>query len=110
MNLRAALPCLVLVSALLASSLLDRGVWLSAAQPSAASATPVEQVTTKPRRGAGQGLGTVAYRPSEQEQPFFRRLAAEEKTTGGLAGEYDISKKAGAYVGWFGIVRTIAEN
>jgi HEAT repeat protein len=82
---------------------------LIAAEP-AADSTPVEQVTAKPRRNGGGGLGTSSYRPSDQEQPFFAKLAAEEKETGGLAGNYDISKKDGVYVGWFGIVREIAED
>lgn len=82
---------------------------LSAAAP-AESLTPVEQVTAKPRRNGGGGLGTTTYRPSDQEQPFFGKLAAAEKKTGGLAGDYDISKKDGVFVGWFGIVREITED
>ena len=69
----------------------------------------VEHVTTKPRRTDG-GLGTKFYAPSEKEQPYFQKLAPEEQQTGGLAVDYDISKKNKTYVGWFGIVRQVEER
>lgn len=80
------------------------------AEPSAKNATPLEHVTAKPRRNGGEGLGTKAYVPSKQEQPFFAKLDEKERATGGLAGDYDIAKKEGVYIGWFGIVREITED
>jgi hypothetical protein len=52
-------------------------------------------------------LATKPYEPSAKERPFFEKLAPEEVKTGGLAGPYDITKKSGRYVGWFGIVREV---
>ena len=73
-----------------------------------ASAT-VEHVTEKPQKTAG-GLGTKLYAPSEKEQPYFRKLAVEERRTGGSGVDYDISTKNKVYVGWFGIVRQVDER
>lgn len=74
---------------------------------------PVEQVLKKPRKDNG-GLGTIFYKPSKNEKPFFEKLERTEQQTGGLAGDYDISKKDKTYIGWFGIVRRVevreAEN
>lgn len=74
---------------------------------------PVEHVLKKPRKDDG-GLGTSFYAPSKNEKPFFDRLERTEQRTGGLTGDYDISKKDKTYVGWFGIVRRVevrkAEN
>jgi HEAT repeat protein len=97
----------VLVGLLITQSLLDQAGRVGAAESTEVDATSVEHVTMRPRRSAEKGLGTVAYLPSEWEQPFFARLTEAEKRTGGLAGDYDISKKEGLYVGWFGIVRGI---
>ena len=67
----------------------------------------VEHVTSKPaRQGA---LGTGDYAPSGTELPWFKKLRAAEVTTGGLAGDYDITGKNGVYVGWFGVVREVKE-
>lgn len=44
------------------------------------------------------------------EQPFFDRLAPDEVTTGSREADYDLTKKADKYVGWFGIVREISED
>jgi hypothetical protein len=71
--------------------------------------TPVEHVTERIPRADG-ALGTKSYEPSEQEKPFFTRLAADELATGGLTGDYDINTKDGKYVGWFGIVREVQED
>ena len=73
------------------------------------ASTLIEHVTKKPRRGDGT-LGTSRYTPSNQEKSYFKKLATEEITTGGLAGNYEILKKHGKYVGWFGIVRTVEED
>jgi hypothetical protein len=72
-------------------------------------ATPVEQAEALPRPPAGT-LGTMSYKPSEKEKPFFAKLAADEQTTGSMFSDYDITGKKGTYVGWFGIVRSIEEN
>ena len=77
--------------------------------PNTAERTPVEHVTTKPRL-PGRGLGTVDYRPSDQERPYFDKLDVTEMTTGGLSGEYRLSGREGLYVGWFGIVRKTSED
>ena len=66
----------------------------------------VQHVTKKPQRIDG-ALRTTFYAPSEIEKPFFQKLAPVEQQTGGLAGDYDISKKDKTYVGWFGIVRQV---
>ena len=60
--------------------------------------------------GQGGALGTIKYRPSQQEQPFFHRLSPSEVVTGSHAEAYDISTKSNIYVGWFGIVRRIDED
>jgi hypothetical protein len=73
-----------------------------------ASAT-VEHVTEKPQRTGG-GLGTKLYTPSEKEQPYFRKLAPQERRTGGSGVDYDLSTKNKVYVGWFGIVRQVDER
>ncbi|NQU25417.1 MAG: HEAT repeat domain-containing protein [Candidatus Nealsonbacteria bacterium] len=82
---------------------------LSAGEPNADDRTPVEHVTKKPRFNT-QGLGTIVYRPSDHEQPFFAKLDAEERKTGGLSGDYNLSTKDGVYVGWFGIIRNVSED
>lgn len=69
----------------------------------------VEHVTAKPKK-TGEAIGTTAYRPSSPERPYYKKLDDGEKTTGGLAGDYDIHDKQGKYVGWFGIVREIKED
>ncbi|HEV3006737.1 MAG TPA: hypothetical protein VGX78_19865, partial [Pirellulales bacterium] len=77
-------------------------------EPDQSASKRVEHVTKKPQRT--EGLGTKKYEPSEAEQPFYDKLAADEVATGGLVGEYDIHAKQGKYVGWFGIVRDVAED
>ena len=69
----------------------------------------VEHVTKRVENPKGV-LATVFYAPSEAEASFFKKLGDGEKTTGGHDTGYDISRKAGKYVGWFGIVRRIAED
>ena len=60
--------------------------------------------------GQGGAVGTVNYRATQQEQPFFGRLPPGEVITGSHAEDYDISTKDNVYVGWFGIVRQIEED
>lgn len=68
----------------------------------------VEFVTDKPV--PENGLGTKSYEPSSKEQAYFKKLGKDEVATGGLLGEYDITKKDKVFVGWFGIVREIKED
>ncbi|HZN33692.1 MAG TPA: hypothetical protein VFB80_07725 [Pirellulaceae bacterium] len=80
----------------------------TAAGQSEAAQGVVEYVQGRPGRTGN--LGTTLYAPSEREKPFFKRLAKGEVVTGGLAGDYDITKKDKTYVGWFGIIREIKED
>lgn len=68
----------------------------------------VEHVTAKPARP--EALGTADYAPSAAEQPWFKKLGPGEVATGGLAGDYDLAKKNGVFVGWFGVVREVKEE
>lgn len=52
-------------------------------------------------------LSTCQYSPRVAESVFYRKLAAEERTTGSMLEDYDIQQKAG-YVSWYGIVRGIS--
>lgn len=61
-------------------------------------------------KNQGGGLGTIRYRPSKSERPFFDRLSSDEIVTGSQADSYDITTKDRKYVGWFGIVREIDED
>ncbi len=72
--------------------------------------TPVEHESQWWPEGQGGSLGTMPYRPSAQEQPFFTRLAADEVTTGSDSAPYDLATRDNKYVGWFGIVREIEEQ
>ncbi len=72
--------------------------------------TPVEHESRWWPEGQGGSLGTIHYTPSENERPFFTRLAPDEVATGSHADDYDISTKHKKYVGWSGIVRQIDED
>jgi HEAT repeat protein len=74
------------------------------------SATPVEHETQWWPSESSGGLGTIHYRPSKSEQPFFDKLPNDEVATGSHADAYDIVAKDKKYVGWFGIVRKIDED
>ncbi len=79
------------------------------AAPLSLAATPtVEHVTQKPARQPG--LGSTSYTPSPAERPFLDRLGAEERETGGMFKDYDLAKKHGVSVSWFGIVRQVTEK
>jgi hypothetical protein len=80
-----------------------------AAAQEAEETTPVEQVKALPRPEPGV-LGTMSYKPSEKEKPFFAKLAESEQRTGTMFDDYAITGKKGTYIGWFGIVRRIEEN
>ena len=105
MNLRQS-TCLLRTFAVLAVLYCPA---LTNAQDQNHEGVSVEHVTQKPRRG-GDGLGTKIYTPSELEKSHFEKLAEAERTTGGFAGDYDISKKDKTFVGWFGIVRKVEED
>ena len=91
------------------SAMVALGIVLPIGAVTAADRTIVEHVT-KRSGDPGIGLATKLYEPSEEELLFFKMLAPEEVKTGGLAGPYDITKKSGKYVGWFGIVREVEED
>ena len=89
-------------------SLLSGALSLQAQDRDVASGT-TEHVTKIPQK-KDDVLGTKIYSPSEKEKPYFQKLAPKERHTGGLAGDYDISKKNSTYVGWFGVVRQVEEH
>ncbi|NQT14386.1 MAG: HEAT repeat domain-containing protein, partial [Planctomycetes bacterium] len=91
------------------SAVIGVSIVLAVRAAAAAEQTPVEHVTSNPP-GLGMALGTKTYEPSDRERPFFEKLPPNEVTTGGLAGDDDITTKSGRYVGWFGIVREIEED
>jgi hypothetical protein len=93
----------------LPSAIIALAVLLAIRSAAAAEPTPVEHVTSNPP-GPTDALATMVYGPSDKERPFFEKLAPAEIKTGGLAGDYDITKRAGRYVGWFGVVRLIEED
>lgn len=68
----------------------------------------VEHVTQRPKPGGS--LGTSDYSVSSDEKPFFQKLEPREQQTGGMMTDYDLNKKDGAYVGWFGVVRVVTEE
>jgi hypothetical protein len=72
----------------------------------AAAQTPIDVVPVKEMKPTGN-LSTCSYVPSEQEKPFYEKLAPEERTTGSFSKRYDVHKKKGTYIGWYGVVRGI---
>ena len=68
--------------------------------------TPVEVQPIKEIKPTGS-LGTCGYAPSSIENPFFNKLDAKERATGSFMESYDIHKKNGRFVSWYGIVRGI---
>jgi len=69
--------------------------------------TPIEVQPVKELKPTG-GLGTCGYAPSPTEKPFFDKLGAKERATGSFMESYDIRKKNGLFVSWYGIVRGIS--
>ena len=55
-------------------------------------------------------LGTKSYAPSAMEKPYWDKLARIEKAAMVPFQEYDLAKKDGVDVGWFGIVRNVRED
>ena len=72
--------------------------------------TPVEHESLWWPNDQAGGLGTIHYRPSKREQPFFDQLPKDEVVTGSHIDGYDIATKDKKHVGWFGIVRKIDED
>jgi hypothetical protein len=70
--------------------------------------TVVEVQEVKELKPTGS-LSTCGYAPSEQEKPFFDKLAPKERATGSFMQGYDIHKKNNQYVSWYGIVRGISK-
>ena len=69
-----------------------------------AAQTPIEMQPVKELKPTGS-LGTCGYMPSPNEKPYFERLSAKERVTGSFMEKYDINKKNGEFVSWYGIVR-----
>lgn len=69
--------------------------------------TPIEVQPVTELKPTGS-LGTCGYTPTSNEKPFFERLAPNERATGSFMESYDIHKKNGKYVSWYGIVRGIS--
>jgi hypothetical protein len=55
-------------------------------------------------------LGTCGYTPVEKEKAYYAKLASGEEATGSFMAPYDIHKKKGKYVSWYGIVRGISRS
>lgn len=55
-------------------------------------------------------LGTCGYKPTPKESPFYDRLDVKERVTGSMFEAYNIHKKQGHYVSWFGVVRGISTD
>ncbi len=81
-------------------------------EPEPAASTPRAVVEMSPElpRPPRNTLGTRMYAFTEAETAFGEKLAEDEHVTGSMFQEYAITGKAGAYVGWFGIVRGIRED
>jgi len=71
-----------------------------------AAQTPIEVQPVKELTPTGS-LGTCGYVPAPNEKPYFEKLAAKERATGSFMEGYDIHKKNGEFVSWYGIVRGV---
>jgi len=69
-----------------------------------AAQTPMETEPVKELKPTG-GLSTCGYKPVSAEEPFFKKLSADEQVTGSFMKGYDIRKEDGKFVSWFGVVR-----
>lgn len=72
-----------------------------------AAQTPIEVQPVKELKPTGT-LATCGYAPSDAEKPYYEKLNAKERATGSFMESYDIHKKNGEYVSWYGIVRGIS--
>jgi len=66
--------------------------------------TPMDIEPVKELKPTGS-LATCVYKPVNQEQPYFSRLARDEVSTGSFLAPYSLQGKKGKYVSWYGIVR-----
>ena len=106
--MRRAIRSILFSLAILASA----GCTLCISQPktdSTGAKAALEFVTPRPHKSDGS-LVTVKYSPSPAESRFYVRLAEEERETGGMLSDYDITNKKGTFVGWFGMVRHVTED
>src|ERR1700722_808787 len=71
-----------------------------------AQTTPLETVSLKPLVPTGT-LGTCAYKPTDAELPFYKKLDTKEIVTGSFMKGYSIHGKRDKFVSWFGIVRGV---
>lgn len=69
--------------------------------------TPIETQPVKELKPTGS-LGTCDYVPSSLEKPLFEKLDAKERATGSFMEPYDIHKRNGRFVSWYGVVRGIS--
>ena len=63
------------------------------------------RATTAPSR-----LGTKSYEPSAAEKKHYQALSPEEQRPMAIMKPYELSKRDGVEVSWFGIVREIEED
>jgi hypothetical protein len=68
--------------------------------------TSIEVQPVKELKPTGS-LGTCGYNPLSSEKPYFDKLVEKERTTGSFMEPYDIHKKEGEFVSWYGVVRGI---
>jgi len=71
--------------------------------------TPIDIQPVKELKPTGS-LGTCSYKPTDKEDPFFRKLQQKERTTGSFLESYTIHGKEKKYVSWFGIVRGVVDT
>jgi len=71
-----------------------------------AAQTPIEVQPVKELKPTGS-LGTCGYQPSSKEGPYFEKLGTKERSTGSFMEGYDIHKRDGQFVSWYGVVRGI---
>ena len=71
-----------------------------------AAQTIIELQLVKELKPTGS-LGTCSYSPTRSEEPYYEKLSTQERITGSFMEAYDIHKKDGQSVSWYGIVRGI---
>ena len=74
-----------------------------------ADQTAIETEPVKELRPTGS-LATCGYKPSAGESAYYKKLDPKEQVTGSFMEGYDILKKNGTYVSWYGIVRGISKD
>jgi hypothetical protein len=83
-------------------------VLLSVLSPTCFAQTLMDVEPVKELKPTGS-LGTCAYKPTDKESSFYKRLDPSETVTGSFMKSYSIHKKQGKYVSWFGVVRGIVD-